>query len=386
MKRILYVWKSPYPWDIRIEKICRSLADYGFKVTILCRGGSGENEREIIDNYEIIRIGINQPSWKSSPFFYNPFWIKEISNIVKEIKPDLIINREFFLAEASKRAAKKFDIPVIMDMAENYPAVMKIWDKYKSGLISKILIHKLSLPEKIEKSNIKNLAGIITVCEEQNIRLITNYHFPSEKIVTVNNTPPKNQFDRTIKGCRKTPIVFGHHGHLSSDKNFDIFLEGFDIAAKEMNDIFINFYGDGFYKEHLEKLTEKLNISNRVKFFGKYKFAELPDLLSEIDIGILPYLTTEFINTTLYNKLFDFLAAGKPVIVSEAIPMKRIINETRAGIIVDCTEPKKIADVILNIRNYNLEEISKNGMKAVSEKYNWETDSNILINFINKLI
>ena len=51
------------------------------------------------------------------------------------------------------------------------------------------------------------------------------------------------------------------------------------------------------------------------------------------DICIIPHEKCELTNTTVPNKLFEYFCYGKHVIVSDAAPLKRIINETNSGIV-----------------------------------------------------
>ena len=72
-KKIIYVWKSPYPWDVRVEKICKSLSKE-YEVLILARWGNEAKKAEQIDGVTIRRVGFREKSFKSVPLSFNPFW------------------------------------------------------------------------------------------------------------------------------------------------------------------------------------------------------------------------------------------------------------------------------------------------------------------------
>jgi hypothetical protein len=132
-KKVLYIWKGPYPWDVRTAKFCESLNNNDYDVHLLARWKDDKYEKEKINNIIVHRVGYKKNHKLSIPIPYNPIWKTAIQKKIKEILPDLIIVREIMLAEVSGKLAKKNNIPIIMDMAENYPAAM-----IKSGKISLI--------------------------------------------------------------------------------------------------------------------------------------------------------------------------------------------------------------------------------------------------------
>ncbi len=386
MKKAIYVWKGQYPWDIRAEKICNSLIKNGYEVYLIARWFDGEPERENYKNINIIRAGFQKQFKLSQPISINPIWKNTINNAVQEIKPDIIIPRDIMLAEACGKIGHKFDIPVIMDMAEHYPAAMKGWKKYYDNLSLRILVHYLNIPELVEKRAVNLMDGIITVCTEQNQRLNEQFNFSLYNMQVVHNTPTKDFFKDNTNQKKINGIIFGHHGFTTNEKSIKNFLLGFILAANIDKKIEFLIYGDGESYDELSNIANSSNVNNQIKFKGNYLFNDLPQIINLFDIGVIPYQISDFNNYTIHNKIFDYMASGRPVIVSEATPMKRIINETKAGIVVDCSNPENIADAILNIQNLDLQTMSENGIKAFREKYNWEVDSKNMIDFIERII
>jgi len=387
MKKILYIWKGPYPWDIRVAKICNSLTDTGFNTTILCRWNGEVDEITEKNKIKIIRVGYNLKPSFSLPIPNNPIWQKSIKNTIKEIKPDLIIVREIMLAKDAAVISKKFNIPIIMDMAENYPAAMKDWKKYRRTLLSKLLIHKLNVPEKVEKTAVKNMDGIITVCFEQNQRLIEKYNINENKLCVAHNTPYLNQFNNFKKEFNKDYLVFGHHGYTTDEKSLVNFVKGFIKACEIDKNIELRIAGNGESIDYLKDLATNSNAKNNIFFTGSYDYNELEKILNSYDVGILPYQVSDFNNYTIHNKIFDFFAFGLPVFVSMTNPFIRLINETKAGVTVDCQRTENITENIIKLKNQlNLNDMGYNGRKAFLNKYHWEQDFNNLKKFIERYL
>jgi glycosyltransferase involved in cell wall biosynthesis len=386
LKKVFLILHTKSPNEVRANKFCTSLKKFGFQPYLVIRWAKNLPEVNDTTNKELITIGKDISSYLSYPVHFNPIWFRELEKNIKEIKPDLLIVREIILAIAVSKLGKKYNIPVIMDMAENYPEVMQGWKKYMDNPILRIIVKNLKYPYRVENASLPLMDGIITVCEEQRIRLFQEYNYPKDKIELVYNTPVLSWFDGVRIGPNIPPKIFTYNGFMTLDRNLDNLISGFAIASRENNNIKLIMAGSGETYDDLVKLTNEIGISDRVTFSGFYNQEMVKDIYSEMDIGILPYKTNKFINHTIANKFFDYMAVGKPLIVAKSTPMLRILDETQSGIAVNCDSPEIIADTILNINKFDLRKMSENGFKFSREKYNWEFDEVSLINFIEKYI
>lgn len=383
-KKILIIWFRHYPWDVRIEKIALSLNNAGYDVEILCRWRGEEKESERISGINIFRMGFKKNSLFTAPFYKNKFWEKAIAGRIDNFHPDLLVVRDMYLGEMSGKAAHKRNIPVIMDMAEHYPGAMREWQKYNNSALKRFLMHKYKLPDKIEKKSVNAMDGIITVCDEQVERMQKQYNFSPAKMEVVHNIPI-NPFKNAKKGIINKEFMLFHHGNMTSEKSLKVFLKGFIKSAPNTN-LKLMLAGSGENYEEYREIVHNADMNERIIFTGEYKFNELEDLLSKIDIGVIPYQINEFNNHTIHNKIFDFFAAGKPVITSEAKPLKRIVEETGAGISINCEDEDNIAEFLEKIYNHNWLKFSENASYHYEKKYNWLSEEKKLLNFIEKYL
>jgi glycosyltransferase involved in cell wall biosynthesis len=386
MPKILYVWKGKYPWDIRVEKFCKSFIKNGFEVFLVARWAENQPVRENYKGINIIRAGYQKNYKLTQPVSFNPIWSNCIKKVVNEVNPDLIMPRDIMLAETCGRIGRKYDIPVVMDMAEHYPAAMKGWKKYSDNIFLRILVHSFNVPEKVEKRAIKLMDGIITVCQEQIERLNVDYNYKMDKMNVVHNTPEVRQFSGVKLKDSPSVKIFGHHGYTTDEKSIRNFLLGFILAAEEDMNIEFHIAGSGESLDELMNIAKNSNVSNKIKFTGEYKFEDLNQIISQFDVGVIPYQINDFNNYTIHNKIFDYFSAGKPVLVSETKPFKRIISETSAGISDNCENIESIKNAILDFKNHDIIKMAENGRKAFESKYNWDVDSANLLSFIKKYI
>ncbi len=386
MAKILYVLGVKIPDEVRAEKICRALVRDGHEVTVLSRWFTGALEREVYQGVTILRVGKGMPGWCSNPLSINPFWKKSIFKAALETQAHLIITREMLIAEASANVGRKLGIPTLIDMAENYPGAMRGWKKYQSKFYLRFLVNTLKIPDSIEKRAVLTSNGVIVVCDEQVERLHQCYGMAVENMVLVQNTPELELFEQVDKTCVLPPKVFAHHGYFTLDRGLEALTKGFIEVAVEFPDIELLLAGIGETYEDVRTIAASTASKARITFPGEFKLTSRAELYAQVDVGVMPYNADENFNFTIPNKLFDYMACGKPVIVSTAIPMKRVVEETGAGIVADCSTPEKIADAIRRMRNSDVQKMSENGRKAAEKKYNWAVDSERLCKFVRKFI
>jgi len=86
-------------------------------------------------------------------------------------------------------------------------------------------------------------------------------------------------------------------------------------------------------------------------------------------------------------KMFEYMSAGIPVIVSNFPLWKEIVEGNNCGICVDPLNPEEIANAIKYIFENPAEakKMGENGKTAVLEKYNWEKESEKLIEVYTRL-
>jgi len=77
--------------------------------------------------------------------------------------------------------------------------------------------------------------------------------------------------------------------------------------------------------------------------------------------------------------------AEKPVIASDCLPIKRILEETGSGIIYPSDNIAYLSTLLDRLETLNYKEMASNGKKAVIGKYNWNNDGQVLLNLYKKL-
>jgi len=392
--KILLVWKDNYPWDIRVEKMGLALISFGHEVHILARNTKGQVTSEKINGMNIHRLQpfkngyINKIA--SISVFFNPLWFSNIDQLCRKQKFDIIVIRDLPLVKAGIKIGRKYGIPTIFDMAEDYPAmwldvIRDQWYKFHNYFIKNPFLGKF-----LEKYCVSHCDHIFVVVKESKMRLL-KMGIDSKKVTIVSNTPNINKFFITTeqKICKhwKNRTVLLYQGFVNKSRGLDVVLKALPELAKKKPDILFVVIGDGKYLAKLKVLSHKLDINNHILFLGWLDFSKIPDLIQASDICVIPHYKTNHKDTTIPNKLFDYMVCGKPVIVSNAKPLKRIVEEENCGVVFQSGNLWSFVQSIKNLlENRQLRMImGLNGQKAVKKKYNWHNDSTKLNQAIERL-
>ncbi len=384
MRRVLYIYQGIYPWEVRVEKITHALRDAGCEVTLLVRGFKGQAAEEQRQGVRVVRVGAGLPRLASLPVPFNPVWCAAIAREVRQGKPDVVVAREILLAEPAGRVCRRGGLPLVIDMAEHYPASMRAWKKYRRNPLLKFLVFHARVPDRVERRSLRWADGVITVCEEQNQRLHEAFAYPRHRMVVVGNTPELGTFAGVRKGVSDPPRVFAYHGHMTAQRGLPNLLQGFILAARRDPEIRLLLAGGGESYEELVAQARASDVSDRIRLTGPYRFEDLGALYGEADVGLVLQPPDESCDHTIPNKLYDYMACGKPVLVSPARPLRRVVEQTGAGLALDSCEPEVIARGIERLRGMDLHALSANGLRAARERYHWGYDTAVLLGFLQR--
>jgi len=388
--KIALIWKNDYPWDVRVEKIAHALRDAGHDVYLLCSNKKRLPCEETINGVNIIRLPFSRHALLNSlismPFYFNPFWLRMASAVVRQKGIELVIVRDLPLISIGIYLKRKFHLSLILDMAENYPAMY--WDRIHKGgwtAFKSWFVKNPRLMEYTERRATQECDRIIVVVEESAQRLVAN-GVDRDKISIVSNTPDLRIFINEKSAGKKEYVQLVYAGFIQA-RGMDIVVES--LAKTRHLGIPVKFVviGEGHYLTELKRITKNLHVEDRVEFKGWVKNTSIPGYILESDIGVIPHKKNPHSDTTVPNKLFDYMACAKPVIVSNAAPLKRIVEEEKCGMVFTAGNVESFSEALTwMLQNREAaEEMGRNGAAAVRRRYNWDYDKGVLERLVNGL-
>jgi glycosyltransferase involved in cell wall biosynthesis len=387
--KILMVLESEFPPDIRVENEIKALAGAGHEVHLACSTRKNRPAFEKSSEIIIHRAPVSSFIYKSSvgclkfPFYFN-FWRKFLFRLASSEKFDIVHIHDLPLSIIGIELKKASGIPLVIDLHENWPALIK--NAAHTHTILGRLLSSDRLWVEYERKVLPGADKVIAIVEEARDRII-GLGIAPEKITLVSNTVNIDTITLNEGVRNKDGFNIFYGGAINRHRGLQVVLEAIRQLSERNVNIKLHIVGEGSYKDELVQLSGKMKIEPFVKFYGHKSFSEMLSILAGADAAIIPHLRNDNNDASSPNKLYQYMYMNKPVISSNCTSLERIITETDTGFIYPHNSPEELAALIekLIVSQNLVEEKGKNGRKAVLEKYNWAVDSGRLIKMYSQL-
>ncbi len=142
-----------------------------------------------------------------------------------------------------------------------------------------------------------------------------------------------------------------------------------------------------FEDARLESEVQLMPGWKKVCFVGWVDRKQLADLLPKAVAGLVVLHPTPNYVSAQPVKLFEYMAAGVPVIASHFPLWKDIVERHNCGILVDPLKPEEIARAITYLAENSVEarKMGENGRRAIEQYYNWEREAQKLLELYDEL-
>ena len=131
---------------------------------------------------------------------------------------------------------------------------------------------------------------------------------------------------------------------------------------QDHDDINIVLIGAGIGKDSLENLANQKKLTN-VRFVGSLPKCEMPEALAAAEVCLATLRNIRMFKTTYPNKVFDYMAAGRPTILGIDGVIRQVIEDAGAGIFVTPGDSDQLSEAILAMY-YNRQECVDMGARA----------------------
>lgn len=359
--------------DRRVHKTCKTLLELNFDVCLIGRKLKTSNKMEKRP-YTCKRfvLPVEKGIW-----FYIFFNIRLFIHLLFT-KSNLLYSNDLDTLLPNFLISKLKKIPLIYDSHELFTEVPELINRPKKQIIW------LSL----EKYIFPKLNHVITV--NNSIANIYNKKY-NKKIGVVKNIPNAESFNiinlktRQILQLPEKKTIFILQG---AGINIDRGAEEAVLAMQYVDNAILLIIGSGDVFPYLKQLIKQNDLIQKVRIINKMPFSELIHYTKNADIGLsLDKDTNLNYRYSLPNKLFDYINAQKPVLVSNLPEVAGIVKHYKIGKVIETHNPQNIAKT-MNTMLKNKEQISiwqKNTIKAAKE-LTWHNEKQILKNVIKNAI
>ncbi|MBC8321725.1 MAG: glycosyltransferase family 4 protein [Bacteroidetes bacterium] len=377
---ILMVLEHEFPPDIRVENEIEALTGAGHQVHIACTTMKNKPIEDTYQKATIHRKPISKFIHKTSvgalsfPFYFN-FWRSFLRKLFKKYNFNAIHIHDLPLARVGYEFAKKHEAKITLDLHENWPALLSI-STHTQTILGKLLSNNNHWV-KYERKYCQLTDNVIVVADEAKKRLVDLFIDP-KKIIIVSNTLNLKGFEIPESSPDPEFITLLYAGGINKHRGLQYVIQGVKLLEGLNKKLRVWVLGTGSYINELKKIAEIAGVEDKIFFEGWKNYTEMQTYSGKSNYCLIPHLKNDHTDSTIPHKIFQYMYAGKPMLVSDCEPLKRIVEETKSGLVYkfDCPEDFacKLKELVKNDW-YSSVEFVNNNKNIIIEKYNWDEES-----------
>lgn len=293
----------------------------------------------------------------ASYYHFHDFELLFVANMIKKRKPNCFI---------------------IYDMHENFPAMIKTKDwipKFIRQPLSKIL----ALLEKKWMANVDAVVFAETSYKE---------HYEQVNIYKCDilNLPV---WQEPIITKKRESFTFVYVGDLVRDRGvFEMLKLIKNLKMRGYTNVYLKLIGPmhSSIKDEVFDFIIVNELVDMIKMYGRIPYTDIWKHYASAHVGLcLLYPIPNYMHS-LATKLFEYMAAGLPILATNIPDWKKLIEETDTGLTTNIQDMQDVTNQAEKMmQNHALREnFSDKGRKAFNSRYNWQTEERKLVSLYHR--
>lgn len=346
------VLDDAFPPDPRVENEVSCLQQAGYQVYLLVLG------KKTCVNHDV-PLGllvdyVEFPSWvrkKASALAYTlPVYHRilspHIAHFIKERKINVLHVHDMRIARAAFQANQKYRLPVVLDLHENRPEIMKHY-AHVNRFPGKLLISTKKWAQ-FEQESCLAATKTIVVTEEARSAYCAKA-IPPEKLHVVSNTIDDRFLERSIQvPAPDEKVRFIYVGDTSERRGLlDVVHAVGTLPFELRNKLELKVLGQSSFQSQLFNAVRELGLNDCIQLVGWKDYEGIHEALKESNIGICPLHKNEHHDTTYANKLFQYMAYGLALLVSDCEAQANLVRDKGCGLVHQASSVSSIAESLM---------------------------------------
>jgi glycosyltransferase involved in cell wall biosynthesis len=378
---------------VHVRAMIRAMAELGHEVTVLCscvsdaRGIESRIAARVIPCAitrmnrvleKAIRKGkevFHQPPRRHPDavrLLHNTTFFKAAAALVPSFSPDFVFERYSLWGMTGLTLAKRYRLPFVLEV--NAPLVYE-QQRYRQKLAWPRLARWMECrvwrganPVLAVSESLRNHLREAGVAP-QRIRVLPNGVDANWLAADANSILAQKGFEK------KDNFVLGFVGSFKAWHGADFLLSVFEIFHELEPLSRLLLIGDGPLRSELQEKARKAGLEDAVEFTGIVPHDQIQRYLAGVDVAVAPYPDLEdFYYSPL--KLFEYMAAGRAVVASNAGQISQIIRHRVNGLLYEPGDRLGLLNCLRELRRDAAlqEELGRNARKSC-EAFTWERNA-----------
>lgn len=387
-KRVCMITHSFYENDNRVRRYAETLAKRGDRVEVYALSDGATAKEEVIAGVQVFRIQKRRHEEKGKWGYFWPllrFLIVSSVQLTRRhgaVRYDLIHvhNIPDFLVFAAWYP-KWTGVRVILDIHDIVPELFA--NKFRAGPRG-LLVWTLKLMERMSTAFADHVIIANHLWHE---RLVERAVAAKKCSVVLNHVDDEIFYPRRrTRADGKVVIIFP--GTFQWHQGLDIAVRALVRVRERVPEAELHLYGGGGgvrAKSDLLRLAEELGIEGSVKFPGSVRLHEIPEVVANADVGIVPKRADSFGNEAYSTKIMEFMSQGIPVVASRTKIDEYYFDDQVVRFFPSGDSEAMAAAILDVLENGELRErLVKAGMEYV-ERNSWKLKKGEYLQLVNEL-
>lgn len=393
--KIGMILDETFPPDPRVENEAVTLVKAGHEVYLFCLTYGGQKEEETIHGINVRRYKSNKITYKLSALSYDlPLYKNimqpKIEHFIEHNKIEVLHVHDIRIAEAVFLANRKLNLKIVLDLHDNIPENMKHYP-HLNKFPGKYIISPKKWKKKEEEFLLKS-EKIITVSPHFVDEIVERTQLPKENVVLVPNTVRQSFYkeatiQESIQEKYKKNFVILYVGDTNIRRGLLTAIQSIPKLIKEIKNLKLVIVGKNTTDYILKKEVQDLGVGAYVDFEGWQDLTLFPSYITASDVCISPLYRSIQHDVAYANKVFQYMSFAKPVLVSNAIAQKEIVEKSNAGLVHKEKDANDFAAKVLDLYHdaSKSKTLGENGKRFIEEEFSWEITSKALITLYEEI-
>jgi glycosyltransferase involved in cell wall biosynthesis len=178
-------------------------------------------------------------------------------------------------------------------------------------------------------------------------------------------------------------VTLGFVKYLRAKYGPEYLIRAMEMIARQYPQTRLLMAGSGELRSQLQELTRQLNLTPNISFLGAVEHRQVPELLKNVDVFVMPSIREEFGVVAVEAQAMEI-----PVVATKVGGIPEVVLDGETGILIEPGNSEQLAQAILTlIENPALRrQMGEQGRKHVLANYRWEDNAALMERLYHRFV